>query len=189
MRPLISLLVAGALAAGATTASADPLFGVATDVGIPDGAMASLVVRPRSYVRVHVGAGHNAISPGFRAGATLSLPLWLSPTASVSYGRYAEGDANPLARRLSGDPTMNNPMLERVGYQFADGYLGLQFGRRRVALQLEAGYSRIAGTVRNLDEMTASDAPSASTTVSFTQDPTVVVWTLSARVGLTIYVK
>jgi hypothetical protein len=136
-----------------------------------------------------VGAGHNAISPGFRAGATLSLPFWLSPTASISYGRYAEGDANPLARRISGDPSAHSPMLEKVGYQFADGYLGLQFGRRRVSFQLEAGYSRIEGKVRNLEAMTAGDDPDASTTVSFNQDPNVVVWSLSARIGLTVYVK
>ncbi len=119
----------------------------------------------------------------------MSLPFWISPTASVSYGRYAEGDANPLARRLSGDPSTHHPMLEKVGYQFADGYLGLQLGRRRVAFQVEAGYSRIEGKVRNLDAMTASDEPDASTTVSFGEDPEVVVWSLSARIGLTVYIK
>lgn len=195
---VLRLVVAGALAstslaaaaAGAPVASAEPLIGVATDVGVPDGATASLVVRPLSFLRTHVGAGYNAISSGYRAGATLSLPRWFSPTASISYGRYPEGDANPLARRISGDPSMNSVMLDRVGYQFADGYLGLQFGRRRVAFQIEAGYSRIAGKVRNLDAMiTAETVPDASTTVSFHQDPNVVVWSLSARLGLTIYIK
>lgn len=175
----------------ASVASADPLVGVSTDVGVPDGATASIVVRPLPFLRAHGGAGYNGISTGYRAGATLALPFWITPTASVSYGRFPEGDANPLARRITGDPSMHNAMLERVGYQFADGYLGLQFGHRRVSFQIEAGYSRIEGKIRNLDAMTSGgDMPADSqTSVSINQDPNVVVWSLSARVGLTVYVK
>lgn len=189
MANLLPSLAAAGVLATASVAAAEPTFGVATDVGVPDGAVASLVVRPLRFVRAHVGAGYNAISPGFRAGATLSLPLWLSPTASISYGRYAEGDANPLVRRLSGDPAAGSAMLEKVGYRFAGGYLGVQLGRRRVSFQLEAGYSRIEGKVRNLDALTTGADPDTSATVSFGQDPNVVVWSVSARLGLTVYVK
>lgn len=185
---LLGTLAVTSLLATASAASADPLMGVSTDVGVPDGAMASVVVRPLSFVRAHAGVGYNAISTGFRAGATLSLPFWLSPTASFSYGMYPEGDANPIARRISGDPDMHNPQLEKIGYSFADGYVGLQFGRRRVSFQIEAGYSRIEGKVRNLDSMSGAE-PDSQTSVSINQDPNVVVWSLSARVGLTVYVK
>jgi hypothetical protein len=187
---LLPSLALTSLLATASVASADPLFGVSTDVGVPDGAMASIVIRPLPFLRAHAGAGYNAISTGVRAGATLSLPFWFSPTASISYGMYPEGDANPIARRISGDPDMHNPMLEKIGYQFADGYVGLQFGRRRVSFQIEAGYSRIEGKIRNLDAMSSGDMPEDSqTTVTINQDPNVVVWSLSARVGLTVYVK
>ena len=98
MSSLLSPLLVTSLLATASVAAADPLVGVSTDVGVPDGAMASVVVRPLSFLRAHAGAGYNAISTGFRAGATLSLPFWLSPTASISYGMYPEGDANPIAR-------------------------------------------------------------------------------------------
>lgn len=190
MSSLLSPLLVTSLLATASVAAADPLVGVSTDVGVPDGAMASVVVRPLSFLRAHAGAGYNAISTGFRAGATLSLPFWLSPTASISYGMYPEGDANPIARRISGDPAMYNATLAKVGYQFVDGYVGLQFGHRRVSFQIEAGYSRIEGKIRNLDAMTSDDMPPDSqTTVSINQDPNVVVWSLSARVGLTVYVK
>lgn len=190
MSSLLRTLAVTSLLASASVASADPLFGVSTDVGVPDGAMASIVARPLSFLRAHAGAGYNAISTGFRAGATLSLPFWLSPTASISYGVYPEGDANPIARRISGDPDMHNPMLEKIGYQFADGYVGLQFGRERVAFQIEAGYSRIEGKVRNLNAMTSGeDMPDSQSSVSINQDPNVVVWSLSARIGLTVYVK
>ena len=174
----------------ASAAAADPMFGVATDVGVPDGAMASLVVRPTGLVRAHVGMGYNMISPGYRAGITLTpLPFWLSPIASLSYGRYQEGDANPLARMVSGDDTYTNAQLEKVGYTFADGYLGHQFGRERVAFTMEAGYSRIEGKVRNLDQMSSDDSGDSNTSITITQDPNVVVWSVSARIGLTVYVK
>jgi hypothetical protein len=190
MSSLLPYLAVTSLLASATVASADPLMGVSTDVGVPDGAMASLVVRPLPFIRAHAGMGYNGISTGYRAGATLSLPFWFSPTASISYGKYKEGDANPLAQMVSGDPNMHNAMLEKVGYQFADGYLGLQFGKSRVAFQIEAGYTRIEGKVRNLDAMTSGESdPQSQTSISINQDPNVVVWSVSARVGLTVYVK
>lgn len=191
MSSLLPSLALTSLLASSSVASADPLLGVSTDVGVPDGAMASVVIRPLSFLRAHAGAGYNAISTGFRAGATFSLPFWLSPTASISYGVYPEGDANPLARRITGDSSMHDPMLEKVGYQFADGYVGLQFGRRRVSFQIEAGYSRIEGKIRNMGSMTDSEMSDSQsqTSVSINQDPNVVVWSLSARVGLTVYVK
>lgn len=190
MPSLLPYLAVTGVLATATVASADPLFGVSTDVGVPDGAMASLVVRPLPFLRAHAGAGYNAISTGYRAGATLSLPFWISPIASVAYGRYPEGDANPLMRRISGDPSAHDEVLEKVGYQFADGYVGLQLGRKRVAFTIEAGYSRIEGKVRNLDSAAdSSQSEDSMTSVTVKQDPNVVVWTLSARIGLTVYVK
>src|SRR6185436_7926376 len=42
-------------------------FGVMADAGAPDGATASLVLRPIRMVRLHVGGSYNMISPGVRA--------------------------------------------------------------------------------------------------------------------------
>jgi hypothetical protein len=189
MSTLRNGLLAASVLVAASTASADTMFGVSTDVGVPDGAMASLVVRPLSYMKLHAGAGYNMISPGYRAGITLGLPTWFSPTLSFSYGRYKEGDANPLARMVSGDDTVSDSRLEKVGYNFADGYVGLQFGRERVQFMIEAGYSRIHGQVHNLNDMDSSSDPDSKTEFTFTQDPNVTVWSLSARLGLTVYVK
>src|SRR5580704_8838962 len=68
---------AGPAAAGATTVvdqlgaqgmtSTDrPRIGVALDVGVPDGATASLVYRPLRALRVEAGLSHNLISLGGR---------------------------------------------------------------------------------------------------------------------------
>src|SRR5512140_2070712 len=75
------------------------LLGLAADVGIPDGAMLSLVVRPRPWVRLQLGAGNNSISWGWRLSASW-LPFRQGPSLDVDYGRYAEGNANALARRI-----------------------------------------------------------------------------------------
>jgi hypothetical protein len=179
-----SILVVVGLAIS-TTASASPgWLGVTVDAGVPDGASAAVVVRPLERVRLHAGASHNAISTGMRAGITLApLRTWLSPTLSVDVGAFPEGDANPIAQRVSGDSTFHSAMLERVGYRYANGHLGLEFGRERATFYIHAGYSYISSRLRNLDA--ASD--DGATMVTFTTDPAVDVWTVSARLGVIVY--
>ena len=64
-----------------------PVVGVMADVGVPDGAIGSLVVRPWQWFRVYGGAGSNSVSKGWRGGfslwisaclvgALLLIPLW-----------------------------------------------------------------------------------------------------------------
>lgn len=179
------MVVAAALA-GTGLAAADPAIGVMADVGVPDGGTASLVYRPIAPVRLSAGVSHNLVGPGVRGGITL-IPLssWITPTLSASYGRFVERDANPTARRVSGDPMLSSPALERVGYDYADAHLGLELGRQRVTFFLHAGVTRISGQVRNLGQL-GGDEPS-DVTVTFTQDPAVTVTTVSARLGLILY--
>jgi hypothetical protein len=170
------------LFAFAGDASASP-FGVMTDVGVPDGATISVVYRPISPVRVSIGASHNYVGPGVRAGITLTpIPWWLSPTLSVSAGHFAERDANPLARMIIGDDSFSSEPLEQVGYDYADAHLGLAFGRRRATFYIDGGVSRIVGNVRNLG------AEGEMVSVTYTEDPTITLATLSARVGFIIYI-
>ena len=123
--------------------------GVMADVGLPDGAMASLVYRPISALRVHAGIGHNYVSKGVRGGLTfVPFRTWLTPTLSVDYGRYFEGDANPLARMLSGDASYSSPYLEHVGYDYANGHIGIQFGRERATFYIAGGVTRVTSDVR-----------------------------------------
>jgi len=155
-------------------------FGVMGDVGVPDGATASLVVRPISAVRIAAGVGHNGISTGERVGVTLApVRAWISPTLSLDYGRYPEGDANPLARRISGDEAFNVTLLERIGYDFANAHVGFVLGRKRASFYLQAGMSRTTSTLHPDDSMS---------TVTFTQDPRLVVWSVSARLGFVLYI-
>lgn len=181
---LRTLLVAAAVLAP-LTAHADRTLGVTVDAGVPDGAAASIVYRPISQFRFHVGATHNMITTGVRAGVSI-VPLrsWFSPSLNFDAGSYKEGDANPLVQMISGDEGLHNDQLERVGYRYANAHLGIELGRKRATFYLHAGGSYIAGKIRNLDAATDGES---STTVSFTTDPDVRLLTVSAKLGLIIY--
>jgi hypothetical protein len=105
---------------------------------------------------------------------------------SAEYGRYADGNANPLVRAVTGDSTFSSAVLDRVGYSYANGRLGLEFGRRWFTFYLHAGVSRITGQVHNLTAEAMSQT-SGTTSVSFSKDPTVQLWTVSARIGFVVY--
>jgi hypothetical protein len=166
-----------------------PLVGVMMDAGVPDGANASLVFRPYSWLRAHGGGGYNMISPGIRAGATL-VPFASGPSATIEAGHYFDGDANGLARRFAGS-TFSSALLERVGYDYANAHLGLDFGSSRVVFYIHGGMSYIRAQIHNFDTVVASEASenggNGSTEISVKKDPTVTAWVPSAKLGLIVY--
>lgn len=166
-----------------------PLVGMMVDAGLPDGANASLVLRPFSWLRAHGGGGYNMISKGVRIGATL-LPFGSGPSATLEAGHYFDGDANGLAQRFAGS-SFASPLLERVGYDYANAHLGLDFGSRRVTFYIHGGMSYVRADVHNLDSVVASTASmnggNGSTEISINKDPTVRAWFPSAKLGLIVY--
>lgn len=171
----------------ARTSRRSPWIGASADVGVPDGATMSVVYRPIRALRVHAGLSHNLISLGQQVGVSLvPLAWWASPTLSLEYGHFAEGNANAAVRRFNGSSDSSSPALDRVGYDYANARVGLELGRTWFTFYLHAGVSRITGTVHNLDAATMS-SPGGTTSVSFTTDPTVRVWTASASLGFIVY--
>lgn len=165
-----------------------PALGLAVDGGIPDGATVSGIYRPFSWVRGEVGMGYNMISKGARVGLTL-LPFGAGPSATVEAGHFFEGDANGFARSIAGAGFKDNAVLQRVGYDFANAHLGLDFGTRRVVFFIHGGMSYIRAQVRNVNEqLSASMSSTSGTTVSFNQDPTVRVVAPSAKLGFIFYI-
>lgn len=188
---LASLVTAVSLAGGAATAAASPQLGISADVGVPDGGTASLSIAPLPLLRLHAGVSHNLVSPGVRAGVTLvPLSTWITPTLSLDVGHYWEGDANPMARRLSGDDSIDSAALERFHYDYANAHVGLELGRSWGTFFLHAGVSRIVSTPHDLDEDLMSDpgdAAGSDTTVTFTEDPRITAWAPSARLGFIVF--
>jgi hypothetical protein len=173
--------------AHAVPSSSLPMFGLSVDGGLPDGATASVIVRPVRFLRLSAGGSYNMVSPGVRAGVSL-IPFntWFTPTLNLDVGHYKDGDANPLARKLSGDPTFSNAILDRIGYDYVDAHVGLEFGKKWFTFYIHAGMSRVFSAVHELDSATASD--NAMTSVSFGKDPTITLTSVSARVGFIVYV-
>jgi hypothetical protein len=164
-----------------------PRIGVMADLGVPDGASISVVYRPIRMIRAYAGFSHNAISLGERGGISLvPLSWWASPTLSVEYGHYAEGNANPLVRMATGDDSFSSAILERIGYDYANARVGLELGRKWFTFYVHAGYSRIIGSVHNLSAATMSES-AGTTTVSFSRDPDIRLWTASASLGFVVY--
>jgi hypothetical protein len=166
-----------------------PLLGVMVDAGLPDGANASLVFRPYSWLRAHGGGGYNMISGGLRAGVTL-VPFGAGPSATIEVGHYFDGNANGLARRFAGS-TFSSAMLERVGYDYANAHLGLDFGSERVTFYIHGGMSYIRAQIHNFDSVVSSTASenggNGSTEISIAKDPTLQAWVPSAKLGLIVY--
>ena len=129
------------------------------------------------------------ISKGLRAGVTL-LPFGGGPSATLEAGHYFEGNANGIAQKFAGS-TFSSAMLERVGYDYANAHLGLDFGSRRVVFYVHGGMSYIRGQIHNFDSLVSSEASSngatGSTTISVKQDPVVKAWVPSAKLGLIVY--
>lgn len=165
-----------------------PIFGVGLDVGVPDGANLSLVARPCPWARVHVAMGNNSISYGWRFGATL-LPLRTGPAFVVEYGHYRDGNANPVAGKLIGSSFEPSPLFERVGYDYVNLHLGLNFGYRRFVFFVQGGLSILRGQIHNADQA-IHDATAGlnNTDVSVHSDPTFKATGFAGKLGVIAYV-
>jgi len=164
-----------------------PLLGLMVDAGLPDGMNGSLVIRPMSWLRTHVGGSYNMISSGVRAGVAL-IPFGSGPSLTLEAGHYFDGNANGLAKKFAGPSFKDNALLERIGYDYANAHLGLDFGSQRVTFYIHGGMSFIRANVHNVDSVIQQQAGSSSdTTVSVKQDPIIKAWTPSAKLGLIVY--
>jgi hypothetical protein len=165
-----------------------PKLGLGVDAGFPDGAALSGVYRPFSWLRAELGGSYNMISKGVRGGLTL-VPFGMGPSATLEAGHYFDGNANGIASKFTGGGHSDNAILQRVGYDYANAHLGLDFGVRRVVFFIHGGMSYIRASVHNINSEIPSGMGSAGgTTVSFNQDPIVRVITPSVKLGFVFYI-
>lgn len=164
-----------------------PILGLGLDVGVPDGAAVSGVYRPFSWLRAELGGSYNMISKGVRGGVTL-VPFGMGPSATLEAGHYFDGDANGVARKFAGAGFDDNAVLQRIGYDYANAHLGLDFGMRRVVFFIHGGMSYIRANVHNINSELAASGDSGATTVTFHQDPTLRILTPSVKLGFVFYI-
>ncbi|MES1210117.1 MAG: hypothetical protein ABUS79_29630 [Pseudomonadota bacterium] len=203
MASLAVLLTAPAARAQDSAVSAAPLarpaqaplprLGLMVGAGIPDGATGSLVYRPFKWLRAEAGGSYNMISKGVRGGLSV-IPFGMGPSATLEAGHYFDGNANGIARSIAGGGFQDNAILQRVGYDFANAHLGLDFGVKRVVFFIHGGMSYVRANIRNVNAEIASNMSSGTTgssggtTVSFNQDPVVRIFTPSVKLGFVLYI-
>lgn len=116
-----------------------PLVGVQVDVGVPDGAGASLVVTPARFVRIAVGGLTNGVGAGVRLGVSLvafpSSPF--RPLLSVDGGYLFGGQAAWLPQLIADDTVRGAITGANVGFVAAQA--GFELGWRNFAVTLRAG--------------------------------------------------
>jgi hypothetical protein len=181
--------VARAAQPPAAVAGAPPRIGVMMDAGVPDGANASLVFRPRKWLRGHLGGGYNLVSPGVRAGVAV-LPFGSGPSLTLEGGHYFDGNANSIAHKIAGAGFKDSALLDRVGYDYANLHLGADFGYRRVTFYVHGGLSYVRARIHNFDSVVQSQASGYSTDmteVSVKRDPVLKVFGPSVKMGLIVY--
>lgn len=168
--------------ARADRGDAAPLLSVTADAGAPDGLMAGVMLRASPRWRFHVGAGHNTMSLGVRAGVrTDALTGPVSPFAALEAGYYGAGAAQGWARSIAESAGLDRAELDRVGYRFANGHLGLRFGDHRATLFLQGGVSHIRSHVSVL-EVRETTAP-MSPTIEIRAQTVLSGWVPSGRFG------
>ncbi|MGB8297825.1 MAG: hypothetical protein WCG85_20580 [Polyangia bacterium] len=169
-----------------------PYLGMMADVGVPDGLIGSVVARPWQWLRLAGGGGSNGISRGWRTGVTF-LPWSAGPSASFELGHFQDGNANSLAKKVIGGSFDGSPLLERVGYDYLNAHLGLDFGSRRVVFFVHGGATFLRGQIHNVEAAiqnatSQGGAGSGTTEVVVPKDPTVKAVGTSVKLGLIVYI-
>lgn len=178
---VLTLLLSIALVSSA--GADDGKVGVTTDVGVPDGFMAGVIVRPLSHVRMHAVAGHNSLSPGVRAGLRFDADsASVSPFLAAELGYYFDGDAQAWTRSLAEDAGLDGAELQTVSYTFYNLHLGMRFGDRDKAFFIQGGASRV-NTHLQLHENRPPSEPMMPT-VDVYSSADVGVWAPSGRIGM-----
>ena len=182
----------------ATAPTARRLFGVTTDLGLPDGANLGLVVRPASWIRLHAAGGTNSANVGFRGGLT-AIPHWfghIGPSITLEAGFCRMGDVNSVLRTFFQVPAWMKDYAQQAGYAYYNAHVGLEFGRGRITGFIHVGGSYVDGTVRTPNPVCVqtSNTPCSGGTASPNQthlvlgeDAKVRVYTISAKAGLIVY--
>jgi hypothetical protein len=133
-------------------------------VGFPEFAVAGLVVRPLSWLRVGADFTFNYVGYGLRGEVTLAPIRWyVSPTLNLAYGRYLQMDAT----KAGNIPVEVQGLVSKVGYQYASATLGFELGNQRhgmLVLKVGASWIQIDAPGTATFDATASGGSSSTRT-------------------------
>lgn len=161
------------------------VLGLQLDAGAPDGAGATLLYRPLSFVRLGGGLLYNSAGYGLRGGVTLLPYFPIAPTLTLEAGHYFEANAANSVGRFVTIPDAVRPLLERVGYTFVSAQVGLEVGHPDwFVFFVRGGLSRVWLSMH--DARTAAQAStSGGLRVSQMNDPQVTM--PDVKVGFAVF--
>jgi hypothetical protein len=153
---------------GTTEREARPhRVGSMIDVGFPEGAGLSLVVRPAPWARLHAGPTFNLVAPGLRGGVTFDpMATVVGVSGTVEGGYVFPGDYSSL-------PGKEAPYLHHVSYGYLNLHLGIEVGNRDVLrLFLRGGLSLASASLSDLQPSLQNQERDTTITAS---DPKVTI--------------
>jgi hypothetical protein len=165
------------------------VFGLATDVGMPDGLNLGLVLAPAKWLRLAASAGTNSAALGYRGGLSL-VPVGWGPSFTFEVGHCNLAEMNSVLRTFFSVSNWVKPYVQQFGYTYLNAHLGLDYPVGNFMLFLHGGYTYLMGTVRGSNPVvvgTNSDAAKTpNMTVTIGQDGEVRAHTLSAKLGIVL---
>jgi hypothetical protein len=133
---------------------------------LPDTSL-ELVYRPVEFLKAFGGVGFNLIGPGVKGGVTLVNPYFIHLSLTGELGHYFESDANKPFRLVTGGKS-DIASLKKVGYDFANALVGLEFGTRFI-FYFRGGFTFMKMQVHSFESTLKQQA----LPVSRASDPTI----------------
>ncbi len=156
------------------------IFGVASDVGMPDGLNVGVVLAPAEWLRLGLSAGSNSASLDYRGGLSF-VPMGWGPSFSFEVGHCNTAATTSVVRYFFSVPSWVAPYVQQLGYTYFNAHVGYDWTIGSVTLFAHGGYTYLRGTVRAPQPVVIDKS---NTSVIITQDGSVNAHTMSAKVGL-----
>ena len=164
------------------------MFGLSLDVGVPNGASATLLYRPLKFLRLGGGFLYNYIGYGALASVSIQPHYWIAPSLSLEAGHYFDSNALNKVSRFTSVDTSVQPLLERVGYTFVNAQVGLELGAPSTfVFFVRGGLSRVWLSVNNANQAVQSASGNGGTRLSYIADPSVRLGIPSVKAGFMFF--
>jgi hypothetical protein len=175
--------------AGARSVRGYRAFGLSLDVGVPNGASATLLYRPLKFLRLGGGLLYNYIGYGALASVSIQPHYWIAPSLSFEGGHYFDSNAvDKVARFTTVDDSLR-PLLESVGYTFVNAQVGLELGAPSTfVFFIRGGLSRVWLSVNNANQAAQASSGNGGTRIAYTDNPSVRLGIPSVKAGFMFYV-
>jgi hypothetical protein len=157
------------------------VFGVASDLGMPDGLNLGLVLSPADWMRLGASIGTNSASFNYRGGLSL-VPMGWGPSLSLEVGHCDTAPTTSTVRTFFSVPSWVQPYVQQLGYTYINAHLGFDYRWGALTFFVHGGYTYLIGTIRSPDPVVVDSK--TNTSIKISQDGSVTAYTLSAKAGV-----